>query len=80
VTPDSLKSVPKEPPIGTTSDATTAPRRGGRRDGPSWFEAQDLHVIKAWNNEIIEIQPEISLFGSLKVVDVRILHCATTKH
>ncbi|THH12674.1 hypothetical protein EW146_g7479 [Bondarzewia mesenterica] len=36
----------------------------------SWFEQQDLSVLKAWSNEIIELQPEISLFGSLKNVDV----------
>jgi Leucine-rich repeat (LRR) protein len=27
-------------------------------------------VLKAWSNEIIEIQPEISLFGSIKTLDV----------
>ena len=73
MTPDPLKSGSQSSrPSGQLPTATTTPRRGGRRDGPSWFEAQDLHVIKAWNNEIIEIQPEISLFGSLKVIDVRI--------
>jgi hypothetical protein len=46
------------------------PKRGGKRDAPAWFEAQDLHILKAWNNDIIEIQHEISLFGSLKTVDV----------
>jgi hypothetical protein len=71
ITPDPLKSVPNEPSIGTTADTPANPRRGGRSDGPSWFEAQDLTVLKAWNNEIVEIQPEISLFGSLKTVDVR---------
>lgn len=71
ITPDPLRSVPSEPPIGTNPEASTKPGRGGRGDGnPSWFEAQDLHIIKAWNNEITEIQPEISLFGSLKVIDV----------
>jgi hypothetical protein len=73
ITPDPLKSVPEEPSIGTTADPPTTSRRGGRSGGPSWFEAQDLVIIKAWNNEIVEIQPEISLFGSLKTVDVRIL-------
>lgn len=71
VTPDPLKSVPTEPAIGTSPDPPAKPGRGRRDGNPSWFEAQDLHVIKAWNNEIIEIQPEISLFGSLKVIDVR---------
>jgi hypothetical protein len=70
ITPDPLKSVPIEPSIGTTVDTPATSRRVGRSGGPSWFEAQDLTVLKAWNNEIIEIQPEISLFGSLKTVDV----------
>ncbi|KAH7884337.1 hypothetical protein F5I97DRAFT_1440989 [Phlebopus sp. FC_14] len=67
VKPDALKSVPNEPPI-TTSEAQG--RRAGQRDGPAWFEAQDLQILKAWNNEIVEIQHEISLFGSLKTVDL----------
>ncbi|KIJ66849.1 hypothetical protein HYDPIDRAFT_174179 [Hydnomerulius pinastri MD-312] len=67
VKPDVLKSVPQEPPMA----ASDAPgKRPGQRDGPAWFEAQDLQVLKAWNNEIIEIQHEISLFGSLKTVDL----------
>src|ERR1700676_281152 len=70
VTPGPLKSVPEEPSIGTTADTPARARRGGRGDGPSWFEAQDLTIIKAWNNEIVEIQPDISLFGSLKTIDV----------
>lgn len=67
VKPDVLKSVPQEPPI-VCSDAPE--KRSGQRGGPAWFEAQDLQVLKAWNNEIVEIQHEISLFGSLKSVDV----------
>ncbi|KAG8213136.1 hypothetical protein J3R82DRAFT_11540 [Butyriboletus roseoflavus] len=67
VKPDALQSVPQEPPIGSSE----APgRRPGHRGGPAWFEAQDLQVLKAWNNEIVEIQHEISLFGSLKSVDL----------
>ncbi|KAH7920418.1 L domain-like protein [Leucogyrophana mollusca] len=69
VTVDPLKSVPNESPI-SSSDASAAPRRGGQREGPAWFETQDLQVLKAWNNEIIEIQHEISLFGSLKTIDL----------
>lgn len=71
ITPDPLKSVPSEPCIGTTADTPAKVSRSGRGDGPSWFDSQDLTVLKAWNNEIVEIQPEISLFGSLKTVDVR---------
>jgi hypothetical protein len=67
ITPDPLKSVTTEPPIGAPSDQS---KRGAKRNAPSWFEAQDLHILKAWNNDIVEIQHEISLFGSLKIVDV----------
>ncbi|KAG6373337.1 hypothetical protein JVT61DRAFT_6480 [Boletus reticuloceps] len=67
VKPDALKSVPQEPPIGSSE---AIGKRSGQRGGPAWFEAQDLQVLKAWNNEIVEIQHEISLFGSLKSVDL----------
>ncbi|EJD07003.1 RNI-like protein [Fomitiporia mediterranea MF3/22] len=40
------------------------------RQQTSWFEAQDLMVLKARNNEIVAIQPELSLFGGLKVLDL----------
>jgi len=71
ITPDALKSVPSEPSLGPSSNSTEQPRRGTKRDAPTWFEAQDLHILKAWSNDIVEIQHEISLFGSLKTVDVR---------
>jgi len=29
-------------------------------------------VIKAWSNKIVELQPELALFGSLKTLDVRL--------
>jgi hypothetical protein len=61
--------VPKEPVYDVESSIRT-PRR--KVENPAWFEAQDLTVLKAWNNDIVEVQHEISLFGSLKVVDVRI--------
>lgn len=32
-------------------------------------------MIKAWNNDIQEVQHEISLFGSLKTVDVGSVFC-----
>ncbi|KAI0749234.1 hypothetical protein C8Q80DRAFT_1352809 [Daedaleopsis nitida] len=71
ITPEPLKSVPVEPPITTsTSVDTGATRRRGNADAPSWYDAQDLEVLKAWSNEIIELQPEISMFGSLKTVDL----------
>lgn len=69
ITPDPLKSVEQEPSIETSPDLLAKSDRPSRRD----WEAQDLHVIKAWNNDIVEIQHEISLFGSLKVIDVSIL-------
>ncbi|KAJ8084346.1 hypothetical protein PM082_003115 [Marasmius tenuissimus] len=69
ITPDPLRSVPNEPPLPPT-DPNTQTKRGGKRDNPAWFEAQDLQTLKAWNNEISEIQHEISLFGSLKTVDL----------
>ncbi|KAF5382229.1 hypothetical protein D9615_004263 [Tricholomella constricta] len=69
ITPDPLKSVPNEPSL-PPSAPSDAPRRGGKRDNPAWFEAQDLQVLKIWNNEIVEVQHEISLFGSLKTVDL----------
>ncbi|KAI6042497.1 hypothetical protein EDC04DRAFT_2968164 [Pisolithus marmoratus] len=67
ITPDPLKSVVQEPPI---TSAESPSKRPTQRGGPAWFEAQDLQVLKAWSNEIVEIQHEISLFGSLKVVDL----------
>lgn len=66
VRPEPLRSVSQEPPIGSSSEF--AHRRVQKE--PSWYEAQDLEVLKAWSNEIAEIQPEISMFGSLKTVDV----------
>ncbi|RPD53109.1 hypothetical protein L227DRAFT_596442 [Lentinus tigrinus ALCF2SS1-6] len=65
ITPEPLKSAPVEPPIGSSDT-----RRKGNQNGPSWYDAQDLEVLKAWSNEIQEIQPEISMFGSLKTVDL----------
>ncbi|RXW22601.1 hypothetical protein EST38_g3239 [Candolleomyces aberdarensis] len=70
ITPDPLKSVENEPKLPPAEEQPVG-RRGGRRDAaPAWFEAQDLTVLKAWNNEITEIQHEISFFGSLKTVDL----------
>ncbi|KAF5321653.1 hypothetical protein D9619_001255 [Psilocybe cf. subviscida] len=66
LTSDPLKSVPNEPAL-PPSDSKPS-RRGG--DKPAWFEAQDLTILKAWKNDIEEIQHEISLFGSLKTVDL----------
>ncbi|KZT00955.1 uncharacterized protein LAESUDRAFT_816217 [Laetiporus sulphureus 93-53] len=69
VKPERLKSVPEEPSISTNDD-TPSHRRAANSSAPSWYEAQDLEILKAWSNEIVEIQPEISMFGSLKTVDL----------
>ncbi|KAJ7649729.1 hypothetical protein FB45DRAFT_885727 [Roridomyces roridus] len=64
ITPEPLKSVPEEPPL------PPAPEKRQQRASPAWYETQDLEILKAWGNEIKEIQPEISLFGSLKSIDL----------
>lgn len=64
ITPKPLDSV-TEPEYPVDEN----PRRVGNKQ-TSWFEAQDLVVLKARSNEIVAIQPELSLFGSLKVIDV----------
>lgn len=69
INPDLLKSVQDEPPLPPAPAETSANKSS--RKNPAWFEAQDLRVLKACGNDIQEIQHEISLFGSLKVVDVR---------
>ncbi|KDQ53219.1 hypothetical protein JAAARDRAFT_49940 [Jaapia argillacea MUCL 33604] len=74
ITPDPLPSVPNEPPLPPASPVRG---RSGGGSGPSWYEAQDLEVIKAWNNEIVEIQKEIALFGSLQIVDLHTNHLST---
>ncbi|CAL1717370.1 unnamed protein product [Somion occarium] len=72
ITPEPLKLVPVEPPItnATSDEPTTSRRKGTSHQGPSWYEAQDLEIIKAWSNEIVEVQPEINMFGSLKTIDL----------
>ncbi|KDR71032.1 hypothetical protein GALMADRAFT_229699 [Galerina marginata CBS 339.88] len=66
LTPNPLKSVPNEPVL-PPSESKPGRLRG---DKPAWFEAQDLTVLKAWDNAIQEIQHELSLFGSLKTIDL----------
>ena len=82
IKPEPLKSVPVEPPISTstTDEISAGRRRGGQSNAPSWYEAQDLEVLKAWSNEIVEIQPEISMFGSLKTIDVGVCYDLGTNH
>jgi hypothetical protein len=64
ITPEPLKLAPRE---------TEEELRAGKskeRAQTAWFEAIDLTVLKLRDNVILEIQPEISLFGSLKTLDV----------
>jgi hypothetical protein len=67
VTPEPLTLVKVEP---LPPPDLTARRRRGNTE-VSWYDAQDLVVIHAGNNDILEVQHEISLFGSLKTIDVR---------
>lgn len=39
----------------------------------TWYGGPDLEILRASTNEIIEIQPELSMFGSLKIIDVCLL-------
>lgn len=64
MTPEPLALLPDEPPLPESS------RKKSGNESATWFEQQDLSVLKAWNNEIVEIQSELSLFGSLKIIDV----------
>ncbi|KAA1479008.1 hypothetical protein DENSPDRAFT_88814 [Dentipellis sp. KUC8613] len=66
VKPEKLRLVPEEPPL--PEGGRKKPANGA--SAPSWFEQRDLETLKAWSNEIVEIQPEISLFGSLKTIDL----------
>lgn len=67
LTPEPLKLVPNEPPF--PQNDPVAARKRTTKD-ISWYDAKDLEVIKAWNNKIVELQPELSLFGSLKTLDL----------
>jgi hypothetical protein len=69
ITPEPLKLIPIEAPLPSSSDDDSRRRRVGQ-NAPSWYDAQDLEVIKAGNNEIVEIQHEVVMFGSLKNIDV----------
>jgi hypothetical protein len=68
VTPEPLSLVPDVTALPIVDNPTT--RRMGGDSSVAWFEQQDLEILKAGNNDILELQPELSLFGSLKVVDV----------
>ncbi|KAH9957152.1 hypothetical protein BC827DRAFT_1138435 [Russula dissimulans] len=65
VTPERLPSVPDEPkyPEKLEKKSSSSPT--------TWYDQQDLTFLRARNNRIMELQPEISLFGSLKTVDLQ---------
>lgn len=65
VTPDKLSSVPDEPPL------PEKPSRRTTSKSTTWYDQQDLTFLRARNNQIVEIQHEISLFGSLKTIDLQ---------
>lgn len=65
ITPEPLKLVTESP---LPSPDPTGRKRAGD-GGVSWYDAQDLVVLHASNNEIVELQPELSMFGSLKNLD-----------
>ncbi|KAF9647802.1 L domain-like protein [Thelephora ganbajun] len=67
LTPEPLKLVTNESPL--PENDSTAARKRTTRD-VNWYDAKDLEVIKAWSNKIVELQPELSLFGSLKTLDL----------
>ncbi|CAG8697567.1 1195_t:CDS:2 [Acaulospora colombiana] len=66
MTPEPLKNAPPE------VVEPEAPSKIKRSGNTTWYEQVDLTSLKVWDNELVEIQPEISLFGSLKIIDVRI--------
>jgi hypothetical protein len=67
LTPEPL---PNSPPEVVEPEVPSKVKRSGKT---TWYEQVDLTSLKVWDNAIIELQPELSLFGSLKVLDVSIL-------
>ncbi|KAH9999663.1 hypothetical protein BJV74DRAFT_823072 [Russula compacta] len=65
ITPEKLPSVPDEPHLPEKVGKNT------RSNSTTWFDQQDLTFLRARNNQIVELQPEISLFGSLKTIDLQ---------
>jgi hypothetical protein len=62
--PGKLASMPDEPPL---------PAKAGKKissDPTTWYDQQDLTFLWAWNNQIVELQTKISLFGSVKTIDI----------
>ena len=69
ITPEPLKLAPKE-----TKEELLAGQTLKERVQTAWFEAVDLTILKLRDNVIVEIQPEISMFGSLKTLDVGLIY------
>jgi hypothetical protein len=65
VTPEPLKDAPPE------VIEPEAPSKIRRTGSTAWYEQVDLTTLKLFQNSIVELQPELSLFGSLKILDVR---------
>lgn len=66
LTPEPL---PNSPPEVVEPEVPSKVKRSGKT---TWYEQVDLTSLKVWDNAIIELQPELSLFGSLKVLDVSV--------
>lgn len=77
LTPEPLKDAPPE------VIEPEVPSKIKRSGNTTWYEQADLTSLKVWDNAIVELQPELSLFGSLKVIDVGFLsshHSSTLTH
>lgn len=64
LTPEPLKDAPPE------VVEPEVPSKAKRSGNTTWYEQADLTTLKLWDNAIVELQSELSLFGSLKIVDV----------
>lgn len=65
MTPEPLKEAPPE-----VIEPEGPPKKVKKVSNTAWYEQIDLTTLKLWDNEIVELQPELSLFGSLKIVDL----------
>jgi hypothetical protein len=67
ITPEPLPDVPSPAPL---PESTSLASRRRAQAEVSWYEQVDLSVLKVPDNALVAIQPELSMFGSLKVIDV----------
>jgi hypothetical protein len=63
ITPEPLPGVDTPAPLPESTRRKPA-------GAVSWYEQVDLAVLKAPDNAITALQPELIMFGSLKVIDV----------